>query len=73
MPQYDEKNLLISITDRISALYQLGLINSEEKDRLAQLTKKGIEDDFDSLYQYLGSSENNTPLLDEIRDWIMFQ
>ena len=63
------------ITGRISALYQMGIINKEAKNDMAELTTRALQDgNFDALYAYLTTLQISNPAseLDEFKDLLLF-
>lgn len=66
------RTALMSILQRISALYQINVISEETRNELAELAKKGLSDHFEALYQKCSALPTH-PILDEIMEQILFQ
>lgn len=66
------RTALMSILQRISALYQINVISEETRNELAELAKKGLSDHFEALYLKCSTLPTH-PILDEIMEQILFQ
>lgn len=72
MPQAIKRSLVPELISRFSALYQIGIVNEKQKNELARLTRTGIQDGYESLYEYLRSLNIQHELIDEIKDILLF-
>lgn len=64
--------LMRTLADRISALYQMEIIDVETRNSMAQMAQSGLKDNYKELYQYISKISNPHPLLEELRDLILF-
>lgn len=64
--------LLSTVLDRIAALYQLRIIDSDERDALANFAQVGFRTGYAELSAHLSRSSNEDPLYQELKKIIAF-